>query len=56
MGSDKRSLEYWIVAVKPDRILYEEGRIAKNRARKVISIVASKMPIRTQFIICNVLK
>ena len=51
MGSGKGSPEYWVAIVKPGRILYEMGGVAENIARKAISIAASKMPIRTQFII-----
>ena len=46
-----RSPEYWVAVVKPDRILYEMGGVTENIARRAISIAASKMPIRTQFII-----
>nr|QBX00587.1 ribosomal protein L16 [Pelargonium zonale] len=51
MGSGKGSPEYWVAVVKPGRILYEMGGVAENLARKAIEIAASKMPIRTQFII-----
>ncbi|TYH16935.1 hypothetical protein ES288_A05G154100v1 [Gossypium darwinii] len=51
MGLGKGSLEYWVAVVKPGRILYEMSGVAKNIARKAISIAASKMPIKTQFII-----
>ncbi|KAK4590328.1 hypothetical protein RGQ29_020754 [Quercus rubra] len=51
MGFGKGSPEYWVAIVKPGRILYEMGGVAENVARKAISIAASKMPIRTQFII-----
>lgn len=51
MGSGKGSPEYWIAVVKPGRILYEIGGVTENRARRAISIAASKMPIRTQFIL-----
>nr|QBX00522.1 ribosomal protein L16 [Pelargonium karooicum] len=51
MGSGKGSPEYWVAVVKPGRILYEMGGVAENIARKAIQIAASKMPIRTQFII-----
>ncbi|KAL2938618.1 50S ribosomal protein L16 chloroplastic [Bienertia sinuspersici] len=33
------------------RILYEISGVAENIARRAIAIAASKMPIRTQFII-----
>ena len=51
MGSGKGATEYWVAVVKPGRILYEMGGVAENIARKAISIAASKMPIRTQFLI-----
>ena len=51
MGSGKGSPEYWVAGVKPGKILYEMGGVPENIARKAISIAASKMPIKTQFII-----
>nr|ATL62490.1 ribosomal protein L16 [Coptosapelta flavescens] len=51
MGSGKGSPEYWVAVVKPGRILYEMGGVTENIARRAISIAASKMPIRTQFIL-----
>ena len=50
-GSGKGSPEYWVAVVKPGRILYEMGGVTENIARRAISIAASKMPIKTQFII-----
>lgn len=51
MGSGKGSPEYWVAVVKPGKILYEMGGVPENIARKAIAIAASKMPIKTQFII-----
>nr|CUR04384.1 rpl16 [Acacia longispinea]CUR04474.1 rpl16 [Acacia longispinea] len=51
MGSGKGSPEYWVAVVKPGRILYEMGGVTENIARKAVAIAASKMPIRTRFII-----
>nr|AKZ31324.1 ribosomal protein L16 [Coopernookia polygalacea]AKZ31390.1 ribosomal protein L16 [Coopernookia strophiolata] len=51
MGSGKGSLAYWVAVVKPGRILYEMAGVREKIARRAISIAASKMPIRTQFII-----
>nr|YP_010926862.1 ribosomal protein L16 [Melocactus glaucescens]WKK45467.1 ribosomal protein L16 [Melocactus glaucescens] len=51
MGSGKGPSHYWVAVVKPGRILYEISGVAENIARRAISIAASKMPIRTQFII-----
>lgn len=51
MGSGKGSPQYWVAVIKPGRILYEMDGVAENLARRAISIAASKMPIKTQFII-----
>nr|AYP34605.1 ribosomal protein L16 [Renealmia alpinia] len=50
MGSGKGSPEYWVSVVRPGRILYEMGGVSETVARAAISLAASKMPIRTQFI------
>lgn len=51
MGCGKGNPEYWIVVVKPGRILYEMVGVSETVARAAMSIAAYKMPIRTQFII-----
>lgn len=51
MGSGKGYPEYWVAVVKPGKILYEMSGVSETIARKAISIAASKMPIRTQFIL-----
>nr|YP_010392505.1 50S ribosomal protein L16 [Canarina eminii]UPX08114.1 50S ribosomal protein L16 [Canarina eminii] len=51
MGSGKGDPQYWVAVVKPGRILYEISGVTEKIARKAISIAASKMPIRTQFIL-----
>ncbi|GAA0152804.1 ribosomal protein [Lithospermum erythrorhizon] len=51
MGRGKGSPQYCVAVVKPGRILYELSGVTEGIARKSISIAASKMPIRTQFII-----
>lgn len=51
MGSGKGSPEYWVSVVKPGRILYEMSGVSETVARAAIQIAASKMPIRTQFVI-----
>nr|YP_010622770.1 ribosomal protein L16 [Meconopsis simplicifolia]UEV65614.1 50S ribosomal protein L16 [Meconopsis betonicifolia]WBF92669.1 ribosomal protein L16 [Meconopsis simplicifolia] len=53
MGSGKGSPEYWVSVVKPGRILYEMGGVSEIVAREAILIAASKMPIRTQFLIAD---
>nr|UDZ60892.1 50S ribosomal protein L16 [Echinodorus cordifolius]UDZ60893.1 50S ribosomal protein L16 [Echinodorus paniculatus] len=53
MGSGKGSPEYWVSVVKPGRILYEMSGASETRARVAIGIAASKMPIRSQFVIAK---
>nr|YP_009667476.1 ribosomal protein L16 [Cuscuta strobilacea]QCW07807.1 ribosomal protein L16 [Cuscuta strobilacea] len=50
MGSGKGSPEFWVAVVKPGQILYEIDGVTKTVARRAVTIAASKMPIRTQFI------
>nr|YP_010007043.1 ribosomal protein L16 [Passiflora haematostigma]QNR05810.1 ribosomal protein L16 [Passiflora haematostigma] len=50
-GKGKGPPAYWVAVVKPGKILYEIRGVAEKMARKAISIAASKMPIRTEFII-----
>jgi large subunit ribosomal protein L16 len=54
MGSGKGSPEYWVVVVKPGRILYEMSGISRTIATKAMRIASFKMPVRTQFVITNV--
>nr|YP_010760471.1 ribosomal protein L16 [Cuscuta nevadensis]WEY30410.1 ribosomal protein L16 [Cuscuta nevadensis] len=54
MGSGKGSPEFWVAVVKPGRILYEIDGVTKNIAKRAIAIAASKMPIRTQFILSEI--
>ncbi|KAF3435202.1 hypothetical protein FNV43_RR22289 [Rhamnella rubrinervis] len=51
MGSGKGVPKYSVAVVKPGTILYEMSGVDERRARKAISLAASKMPLRTQFVI-----
>ncbi|ESQ28812.1 hypothetical protein EUTSA_v10018971mg [Eutrema salsugineum] len=51
MGRGKGSPAFRVAVVKPGKIIYEMGGVPENIARKAISIAASKMPIKTKFII-----
>ncbi|THU42849.1 hypothetical protein C4D60_Mb00t19220 [Musa balbisiana] len=45
-----RGSPIWVSVVKPGRILYEMGGVSEAVAKAAISLAASKMPIRTQFV------
>lgn len=51
MGRGKGGVKYSVAVVQPGKILYEMGGVAENIARKAVSIAASKMPVRTRFIV-----
>ena len=51
MGSGKGAPEYWVAVVHPGKILYEMKGIPEAIARQALRIAASKMPLKTQFLI-----
>lgn len=52
MGLGKGYPRYLVAPVKPGRILFElSSVVAEKLARKTLSVVASKMPVPTQFLI-----
>jgi large subunit ribosomal protein L16 len=50
MGSGKGSVEYWIVRVKPGRILFEVDGVTEDVARQAFALAAAKLPIKTKFV------
>ena len=50
MGSGKGSPEWWVVNVKPGRMLFELAGVSETRAREAFFRVAMKMPIRCRMI------
>ena len=50
MGSGKGSPEFWIVRIKPGRIMFEIDGVSAELARASLELGAAKLPIRTKFI------
>ena len=50
MGSGKGTPEYWVVRIKPGRILFEVDGISQQLAREALALAAAKLPIKTRFI------
>lgn len=50
MGKGKGSPEYYIVVIKPGRIIFEMGGIPEALAKSALRLCAHKMPFRTKFI------
>jgi large subunit ribosomal protein L16 len=51
MGKGKGSPEYWVAVIKPGRILFELQGIDTKMAREALALGASKLPIKTKFVI-----
>ncbi len=54
MGKGKGSPEFWVAAVKAGRILYEMDGVDEDVARGALDLAASKLPIRTKFVVRGV--
>ena len=50
MGSGKGTPEYWVVRVKPGRILFEIDGVPVAVARESLALAAAKLPIKTRFV------
>lgn len=50
MGKGKGSPEYYIVKVKPGRIIFEMGGIPEQLAKSALRLCAHKIPFRTKFV------
>ena len=50
MGSGKGAPEYWVVRIKPGRILFEIDGVPTALAREALALAAAKLPIKTRFV------
>ncbi len=50
MGSGKGTPEYWVVRIKPGRILFEVDGVSEALAREALALAAAKLPIKTRFV------
>lgn len=50
MGSGKGAVEFWVVVIRPGRVLFEMGGISEEDAREALRLAAHKLPIATKFI------
>lgn len=49
MGSGKGNPEFWIVRIKPGRIMFELDGVDEATARLAFELGAAKLPIKTKF-------
>ena len=50
MGSGKGTPEYWVVRVKPGRVLFEVDGVDEATAREAMRLGAAKLRIATKFV------
>jgi len=50
MGSGKGAPEYWVVRIKPGRILFEIDSVTTTIAKEALDLAAAKLPIKTRFV------
>ena len=50
MGKGKGSVEFWVVVVKPGRILFEIAGVLQDAAREAMRLAGHKLPIKTRFV------
>ena len=50
MGSGKGAPEFWVVRVKPGRIMFELDGVPAETAKIAFELAAAKLPISTRFI------
>jgi large subunit ribosomal protein L16 len=50
MGSGKGAPEYWVVRIKPGRIMFEIDGVPIETAREALSLGAAKLPIKTKIV------
>jgi len=51
MGSGKGNPEGWVAVIKPGRVLFEMGGVTPQVAKEAMKLAASKLPIKTRFVI-----
>ncbi len=50
MGGGKGSVEHYVAAVKPGRILFEIDGVTEAIAREAMKLASHKLPIKTKFV------
>jgi large subunit ribosomal protein L16 len=50
MGKGKGAPEYWVVRIKPGRILFEIDGVTNAIAKEALLLAAAKLPIKTRFV------
>jgi large subunit ribosomal protein L16 len=51
MGNGKGNPEYWVAEIQPGKVLYEMDGVDEALARQAFGLAASKLPMRTAFVV-----
>ncbi|MGH8638526.1 MAG: 50S ribosomal protein L16 [Burkholderiales bacterium] len=51
MGNGKGNPEYWVAEIQPGKVLYEMDGVDEALARQALGLAASKLPMRTAFVV-----
>jgi large subunit ribosomal protein L16 len=54
-GKGKGSVEFWVAPVQPGRVMFEIEGVTEDLAREALSLAASKLPIKTLFIVRTIM-
>jgi large subunit ribosomal protein L16 len=53
MGKGKGAPEYFVVVIKPGRIMFEVGGVPIQVAKEALRLAAQKLPVKTKFIVAR---
>ena len=51
MGKGKGTPEYWMVRVKPGRVMFELDGVETETAKRAFELAAAKLPVKTRFVV-----
>lgn len=55
MGKGKGNVEYWVAPIQPGRMLFEMEGVSEELAREAFELAAAKLPIKTTFVVRQVM-
>jgi large subunit ribosomal protein L16 len=50
MGKGKGTPEYWMVRIKPGRVMFELDGVAPDVAEEAFRLASAKLPVRTRMV------
>src|SRR3990170_4848183 len=50
MGSGKGNPEFWVVVIKPGRVMFELAGVPEDVAKQAMVLASHKLPIKTKFV------